>query len=170
MTTVRPARPSLPLRAVSASPSMTDFAEFYRHEYPNSVRLAYLLTRSADVAEDLTQDAFTVVHGRYEGLESPGGYLRVTLTNLCYRWHRTNRRDERRLRLVHAGSAPHDVPTEYLNDALGALPYRQRAVLVLRYWSGLSEAEIAKTLNCRPGTVKSLASRALAQLRKEVSS
>jgi RNA polymerase sigma factor (sigma-70 family) len=54
---------------------------------------------------------------------------------------------------------------DHLADALAALPSRQRAVLVLRYYVGCSEAEIAAILDCRPGTVKSLASRALASLR-----
>lgn len=147
---------------------MTDFSDFYRREYPGSVRLAFLLTRSQEAAEDVTQQAFTVVHTRYDQLDSAGGYLRVTLVNLCNRWHRSNSREQRRLRLVHAAGAPNDQQPEYLRDALLRLPYRQRAVLVLRYWSGLSEFEIAEVLGCRPGTVKSLASRALTQLRKEV--
>ncbi len=55
-----------------------------------------------------------------------------------------------------------------LADAVAALPFRQRAVVVLRYHAGLSEAEIAEALACRPGTVKSLASRALSRLQKEI--
>ena len=55
-----------------------------------------------------------------------------------------------------------------LFDLVGTLPYRQRVVIVARYWGGWSEAEIAQVLGCRPGTVKSLASRALTQLRQEV--
>jgi RNA polymerase sigma factor (sigma-70 family) len=53
-------------------------------------------------------------------------------------------------------------------DAMLHLPYRQRAVLVLRYWGDWSEAEIASALKCRPGTVKALASRGLARLRREI--
>ena len=56
-----------------------------------------------------------------------------------------------------------------LDDSLRRLPYDQRAVVVLRYWLGLSEAEIAESLGCRPGTVKSRHSRALRILRKELS-
>lgn len=58
---------------------------------------------------------------------------------------------------------------EELADVVAALPFRQRAVIVLRYWCDLSEAEIAAALECRPGTVKSLSSRALARLNKEIS-
>ena len=55
-----------------------------------------------------------------------------------------------------------------LADAIARLPFRQRAVIVLRYYADLTEAEIADALGCRPGTVKSLASRALATLSKEI--
>ena len=55
-----------------------------------------------------------------------------------------------------------------LLDALRRLSYRQRSVIVLRYWLDLSEAEIAETLGCRPGTVKSLHTRAIEHLRKEM--
>jgi RNA polymerase sigma factor (sigma-70 family) len=55
-----------------------------------------------------------------------------------------------------------------LDDSLRRLPYDQPAVVVLRYWLGLSEAEIAEALDCRPGTVKSRLSRALRALRKEL--
>jgi len=61
-----------------------------------------------------------------------------------------------------------DFAFDELGDAVAALPFRQRAVLVLRYHHGLSEAEIADALECRPGTVKSLASRALDTLKKEI--
>lgn len=161
-----PAEPTL--RVVSGTAGDRDFARFYRDEYPTAVRLAYLLTRSFDAAEDLTQEAFAAVHQRFTTLDNPGGYLRVTLVNRCHRWHRTNQRDDRRLRLVHAGAPTAAEQADYLLDALGALPRRQRSVLVLRYWAGLSESEIAEALACRPGTVKSLASRALARLREEI--
>lgn len=147
---------------------LSDFETFYEQEYPGTMRLAFLLTRSNEAAEDLTQEAFAAIYHRHASLESPGGYLRVTVVNLCNRWHRTNSRRERRLRLVHNADRHGGPEPEYLRDALESLPFRQRAVLVLRYWSGLSEAEIAEVLDCRPGTVKSLASRGLAQLRKEV--
>lgn len=55
-----------------------------------------------------------------------------------------------------------------LNASLHRLPYEERAVVVLRYWLGLSEAEIAEHLGCRPGTVKSRHSRALKKIRKEL--
>ena len=68
------------------------------------------------------------------------------------------------------GAEPSGVPAEAdeLFDALAALPSRQRAALVLRFYEDLSEADIAVALGCRPGTVKSLLHRGLAELRKVV--
>ena len=61
-----------------------------------------------------------------------------------------------------------EMPFDGLAEAVGRLPFRQRAVVVLRYYADLSEADIAWALNCRPGTVKSLGSRALEALSKEI--
>lgn len=143
------------------------FNAFYRREYPQALRLAFLLTRSQAVADDVVQEAFAAVYRRYDDIGNPGGYLRVTVVNNCNRWHRSARREDRRLRLS-AASLSGPAEPDHLTDALAGLPYRQRAVLVLRYWGGHSEAEIAQILDCRPGTVKSLASRALRRLRSEI--
>ncbi len=67
-----------------------------------------------------------------------------------------------------AGSDRLDFHAEELSDATARLPFRQRAVIVMRYHADLSESEIADALCCRPGTVKSLASRALKALAKEI--
>jgi RNA polymerase sigma factor (sigma-70 family) len=88
--------------------------------------------------------------------------------NLCRDSDRRRARERR-----HAEMAPSPVlasDTSEMIDVLLGLPYRQRAVLVLRYWGDWSEAEIAKGIGCRPGTVKTLASRGLARLRKELPS
>lgn len=66
---------------------------------------------------------------------------------------------------VHRGD---DFRFDELTDAIARLPFRQRAVIVLRYYADLTEADIANALECRPGTVKSLSSRALAALSKEI--
>lgn len=144
------------------------FIAFYRKEYPGAVRLALALTQWRDGSEDIVQDSFARVQPRFAALETPGGYLRVTVVNMCREAERRRRRERGRLEL--AGSVGDRVPAEAreLLDVLAALDYRPRAVLVLRYWAGWSEAEIADALGCRPGTVKSLASRALARLRKEL--
>jgi RNA polymerase sigma-70 factor (sigma-E family) len=146
----------------------TSFDAFFRQEYDRAVRLAWLLTRSSAGCEDVVQDAFAAVHARFDTLDNPGGYLRTTVLNGCRRWHRSNTREDRRLRLVSANDMASQPEVREMVDALQGLPYRQRAVLVLRYWADMTEAEIAQTLGCRPGTVKSLASRGLERLRKEV--
>lgn len=144
----------------------TSFAVFYRSEYPSAVRLARLLVPEGS-AEDLAQDAFSRLHGRFEALDNPPAYLRRTLVNLGRTWHRKRLREQDRLGQVRRAEAV-DLGAREMLDAIDALPYRQKAVVVLRYWLDLSEAEIAEILGCRAGTVKSLGARALRRLRKAV--
>jgi RNA polymerase sigma factor (sigma-70 family) len=143
------------------------FDDFYRAEYPEMVRLAHALTGSVEAAEDVVQEAFARVQHR-SGIANPGGYLRVTVVNLCRDRDRRRRREQRMLQLIGMVTPLSLEATEVI-DILLELPYRQRAVLVLRYWCDWSEAEIADGLHCRPGTVKTLASRGLARMRKEIS-
>ena len=142
------------------------FSDFYRSEYAGMVRLAVSLTGDVDQAEDVVQDAFARIHGRFPSLDRPGGYLRTAVVNLCSDRHRRGRL-ERRVPLGSPTSTLSLQASEMI-DVLLRLPFRQRAVLVLRYWGDWSEAEIAHAVGCRPGSVKSLASRGLATLRKEV--
>ena len=141
-------------------------AELYRDSYGDMVRLAYLLTDSNALAEELVQDAFVKVHGRWDSLEAPRAYLRTTVVNGC-RSHLRRRRLER----THLTSRPRDAvapQADEMWDALAALPPRQRAALVLKFYADMSEVDIASALGCRPGTVKSLTSRALDALRKVI--
>jgi len=144
-----------------------DFADFYRRERPRAVQLAWLLTHG-DNCEDLAQDAFISVQVKYRRLDNPSAYLTTAVVNRCRTWHRKEQRRRHQLSVVPPESASRDPVDGYLLDAIGVLPYRQRVVVIGRYWADLSEVEIARILGCRPGTVKSLASRALARLRKEV--
>ena len=149
--------------AVSWSPT---FIELYRTQYGRMVRVAYLLTGSNDVAEELVQDAFVRVHGRVDQVDNPVGYLRAAVVNACRNFGRhagVERRHHQSERAPELTDSP-----DLLADALAKLPARQRAALVLRYYLGLSETEIAAALGCRPGTVKSTTSRALAELRKVI--
>lgn len=156
-----------------ADPSPFDL--FFRARYAHTVRLAHLLTGSNEVAEELAQDAFARVYRRFESLDAPEAYLRVTVVNVCRNWLRHRRREQDRFRRHGVSDRDSNDATEAMVDAtdevlgvLARLPYRQRAVLVMRYWLDLSEADIAATLDCRPGTVKSLHARALATVRKEL--
>jgi len=145
----------------------TGFAAFYREAWSGAVRLAALLTQDARAAEDLAQDSFTRVLPKWSELDSPHAYLRVAVVNACRTWQARRATERSKLPLV-AGDTSTELAFDALADAVAALPYRQRAVLVLRFHLGLSEAEIAEALGCRPGTVKSTSSRALAALRKGI--
>ncbi len=141
------------------------FVDFYRRVYPETARLAHLLTGSTIASEDLAQEALLRVAGRFGELASPDAYLKVTLTNLAATWHRTSTRRQGR----EQRSAPPEAISQSANellDALAQLPFRQRAVLVMRYWADWTEADIAAALDCRPGTVKTAASRGLDRLRR----
>lgn len=142
----------------------------YREQYESSVRLAHLLVGNRHRAEELTQDAFVRLLPRIATTDNPGGYLRVVLVNLC--------RDHGR-RQAMAGRHPQEPPTDTpppglpatssaVWQALQALPDRQRIALSLRYYADLPTAEIARILDVRPATVRSLTHRGLASLKEVV--
>ncbi len=145
------------------------FEDLYRSQRSSVVRLARLLTGSTAQAEDLAHEAFLRVYRRESTIDEPVSFLRTVTVNVCRNWHRSTQRDL--LRVVRHGSEIDRVSPQAreLDASLARLPYQERAVIVLRYWLDLSEAEIARTLNCRPGTVKSRHSRALRKLHKELS-
>ncbi len=149
-------------------PAVERFEDFYRREYEHAVRLAWLLTGSRAGAEDVVQDAMSGVYSSFEQVESATGYLRRAVVNRARSWQRDERRQRDRLTLLAHERPGIDTVDRELLDAVGQLPYRQRVVVVTRYWGGWSEHEISRALGCRPGTVKSLASRALSRLRTEV--
>lgn len=152
----------------SAESADETFADFYRREYDRSVRLAWLLTGSRSAAEDVVQDAMTGVYRAFGRVESPAAYLRRAVVNRSKSRQRDEQRQRDRLVLQEPVGRTADVADGELLGLIAHLPYRQRVVIVARYWGGWSEKDIARALGCRPGTVKSLASRALNRLRKEV--
>lgn len=148
-----------------------DFTEFVVARSPELIRLAYVLAGNQHAAEDLLQNALTkaAAHwGRIHG--APEVYVRQIL----YReqvdgWRRRARRPETAVAQVPEPPAgdPAISPEARLalQDALQALPARKRAVLVLRYLEDLPESQVAEILGCSVGTVRSQASKAIAQLR-----
>ena len=155
---------------VSESPRMSqledDVEDLYRRQRLAMVRLARLLTDSTPVAEEMVQEAF-IRFARSPGRkDEPAAYLRVIVVNLC--------RSQQRRKLIERRMAPKapllsGIPEiDETWDLVRRLPFRQRAVLMLRYYEDLSEADIARVLNCRPGTVKSALHRGLAALRKQL--
>ena len=151
-----------------------EFDAFMRGRWPAMVRLGYALTGDVGHAEDLAQAAFARAYaswGRVRRAGDPDAYVRRIVINEHRRRFRKHRvAEELRGDLGDAvgGHQEHQALDDRraLLDALRALGPRQRAVVVLRYWLDLSEAETAAALNCSVGTVKSQASRALATLRK----
>lgn len=148
------------------------FAEFVADRYSALVRTGFLFVGDRGHAEDLVQSALerTYAHwARLQNLGSADAYTRTTMVRLAGRWSRRRWRGELPSGAPDGVGAVDPVTDRAealdLYAALGRLPWPQRAVLVLRYFEDLSEAETAAVLHCSPGTVKSRASRALATLR-----
>lgn len=153
-----------------AAPVPLTLADLYRDHRMRLVRLAILLVDDPATAEDVVQEAFAGLHRHWTGLRDEAaavGYLRTAVVN-------GSRSVLRRRRTAREYVPPHQVNArsaeslamlsaehQAVVDALGTLAPRQREVLVLRYYGGLSEAEIAETTGISRGTVKSTASRAL---------
>src|ERR1700722_7471923 len=152
-----------------------EFDQFMRGRWPAMVRLAYGLTGDAGHAEDLAQAAFARAYaswGRVSRAGDPDAYVRRIVINANRsRLRRRRVTEELRADLADTLAVHREAPPEdgALLAALSRLGPRQRAVVVLRYWLDLSEAETAAALNCSVGTVKSQASRALATLRASAS-
>ena len=149
------------------------FDEFVATRSPALLRTAYLLTGDHGLAEDLLQTALAkcwFAWGRIDGPPEP--YVRRALVTTYATWWRRKWRAERPAAELPERADPAPIaPVEdrdALWRALGALPRRQRAVVVLRYWEGLSVEQTAALLRIAPGTVKSQASRGLAALREHV--
>lgn len=159
------------------------FDEFVAESAGSLLRTAYLVTGDAGHAEDLVQETLFKVARRWSrvgSMEHPRAYARRVLVNraLDDAKRRARHRAElaepsllagpvppaRAAEVPRGGGADVDDRLELIR-ALGALAPRQRAVLVLRYFDDLSESEVASTLRCSVGTVKSTSSRALQKMR-----
>jgi RNA polymerase sigma-70 factor (sigma-E family) len=149
---------------VGGEPPGAGFAELYSSQRDRLVRLAYVLTGSQMTAEDIVHDTFIRVEPRLDGLSEPGAYLRRSVINACYSWHRRQRRERATPADPPAAVMPNDQVEMW--DALAHLPSARRTVLVLRYYLDLPEAEVAAILGWRVGTVKSATHRALRDLRR----
>ncbi|CAN5346615.1 SigE family RNA polymerase sigma factor [soil metagenome] len=149
------------------------FAEFVGARYPSLVRYGVLLTGDRGHGEDLVQAALVKTYGAWRRLHPDGqpvAYTRTVMERMAWRMVRRRWRGE-----VPTAELPElidDVDAYAEHDradavlaALRTLPAQQRVVLVLRYWAGMSEAEIADRLGCPVGTEKSRAAWAVAFLR-----
>lgn len=145
------------------------FATFYAAERQRAVTLAWLLTHDSSAAEDIAHDAFSRMYRRFTELDDPRAYLRRTIVHEVYQRSRRSGREARRLALVAPTLAfVVDGPTGGLVDAIAALPLNQRTAVVLRFWGDLDHRAIGHAMGLRPGTVRSLLSRAVTQLRKDI--
>ncbi len=175
---------SAPKRTRPAQRIAAEFEQFVTASSDALLRTAYLVAWDAVEAEDLVQECLLVVARRWprvRKMDHPHAYARRVLINRAL--DGAQRRTRHRQELVGDEAATlAAVPDESsarrlqavgvraeLVDALGTLPPRQRAVLVLRYFEDLSEAQVAELLGCSVGTVKSTASRGLTRLQTTLS-
>lgn len=152
-------------------PTDEEFAELVHACWASLYRTAYLMLGDAAEAEDLVQTALAKTYAnwrRVRSVDAAPGYARTTLVNTAASWFRKKGwRNERPTEvlpetLVHE---PDLSDRHTVVDALGTLPPRQRAVVVLRYYEDLSVAQVASALGVTEGTVKSQTSEALTKLR-----
>ncbi len=144
------------------------FDEFVATRSPALLRTAYLLTRDWAAAEDLVQTSLTKAWQAWGRLDDqPEAYVRKIVVNtFASSWRRRWRGEVPTAELPESASVAGDLEQrDVVWTALGRLPRRMRAVVVLRYYEDLSEAEIARILGISTGTVKSQCSKALAHLR-----
>ncbi len=177
LSTLNPAEPGYLFThqpgATAAVPAPQTIDDIYRSHRMSMVRLAILLVDDIASAEDVVQDAFAGLYRNWDQLrdtQAAIGYRRTAVVN-------GSRSMLRRRRTARAYVPPHDADARSAESmamltaehqavltALGELAPRQREILVLRYYGGLSEAEIAAATGLSAGTVKSTASRAVAKL------
>ena len=143
-----------------------DIDRIFREQHVRLTRLASAITLDRDRAEDVVQDAFSGLQRNAHRVTNPGGYLQRSVVNLSIKVQRR--------RNVASRYRPDRTPVTGIPEidetweAVSRLPPRQRAVVALRYWEDLSEAQIASSLGWPAGTVKSTLHRALSTLKKEI--
>jgi RNA polymerase sigma factor (sigma-70 family) len=156
-----------PLLAALPSASASDAqSTLYRDRRLSMTRLAYLLTGSAMVGEELFHDAFEQVVRRWDLIEHPDVYLRLAVVNGARSWGRRQHPFRGDPFVDHAAI---DADAIAVRDALADLRYDEREVLVLRYYAGMTDSEIASLLERPLGTVKSQIYRGLGRMREVLS-
>jgi RNA polymerase sigma-70 factor (sigma-E family) len=152
---------------------MADYENFVRAHLPRLLRYAAMLTGERELAADLVQDVLVKAYRRWSRIadaDHPDRYVLRMVTNGYLSW-----RHSRAARLIATGDLPDEVRSgDFASDhalredmwqRLARLPRRQRAVVVLRYYEQLTDAEIADVLGCAQPTVRAHAHRALTTLR-----
>ncbi|GAB1511910.1 SigE family RNA polymerase sigma factor [Actinophytocola sp. KF-1] len=147
-----------------------EFAEFFSARFEGARRIAYAMCGSWPDAEEIAQTAFVKLYARWSKIriETVDAYLRTVVTRVFLDTRRRGRaREQVVAELPDVVAPPEAGPAERmaLRAALLSVPPGQRAVLVLRFVADLSVDQVAETLGCTPGTVKSQTARGLAALR-----
>jgi len=157
------------LDRVTPAAAPSTFADVFEHRYVPMVRLAHLTTGSNALAEELVQDAFVDLFRHWDNVKNPKAWLRRAVTSRSTSWVR---RQVVERRYLERADQPEPVILDdsllLIQEALRVLNHRQRAAIVLCLLEGASEAEAAHALNCKPGTIKSLLSRAKAKMKEEL--
>jgi len=152
-----------------------DLDDLYVRHTPGAVRLAALITGDPDLAQDIAHDAFLRSVGRFRHLRQPEAfeaYLRRAVVNACTSHFRRRKVEAAYVRGLTRHPPPFDEPDhgrrDELRTALSALPPRQRAAVVLRYYADLSEQQAGEALGCSAAAVRSMVARAMESLRKRI--
>ena len=153
-----------PVQESPGSRSSTELLQerLFDQQRAGLTRLAFLLTDSRPIAEELVQDAFEQVVRRWDVIHSPAGYVRTAVISGAKSWGRRKTRPTLERREV----VSLDEEAVAVRSELASLPHNQREVIVLRYFAGLSDSQIAVELDQPIGTVKSHLRRGLEQMRK----
>jgi RNA polymerase sigma-70 factor (sigma-E family) len=156
---------------MAGPPSDDDFAELVHASWAALYRTAYLLVGDHGIAEDLVQTSLVKTYAAWSRVREPAAahaYARTALVNTATSWFRLRgwRAELPSDRLPEEARDTDLSDRPALMDALAALPPRQRAVIVLRYFEDLDVATTARALGCAEGTVKSQTSDALSTLRR----
>jgi RNA polymerase sigma-70 factor (sigma-E family) len=154
-----------------SSTKLERIGEWFTAEYDGLLRFALLISGDTATAEDLVHEAFVRLYRSERQIEAHGfaAYARRTILNVQRSAFRRFR-SERRAIAAHGAEAhaEHPVPAPHVWRAVLALPRQQRACVVLRYYEGMTDQEIANTLGVGHGTVKKAMNRALTSLRAEI--
>ena len=151
----------------SCSGIEAEFTTFYRAEHEPQVRRAALMLGDADAAHDVVHEALASMYRRWTTIDDPGPYLNRAVLNQCRDEARRQTKQHRLVRRLPPGEAT-TTSEHVIFDVLARLPFNQRAAVVMRFYAGMTEHDIAAALGARPGSVGPWIHHALAKLRKEL--
>lgn len=176
------ARTATDERIGRAAAKSREFSAVFYEEYPRLWAVAYAMLGDGHLAEETVMEAFSTAFSswsRFRAADNPPAYLRKTVLNLCRSGLRRRAIEHRVNAVIHVRNERERVPewTSTHSDshmdlwiAVQRLPARQRACVVLRYFADMTDQQVAETLDCSVGTVKSHLSRARRSLERFLAS